>query len=159
MKFLRTLFTAAALFLLSACSIFAPPYQDYAFSYEFRGAGQHVAILEYQLSAGNAIIETFEPNVNQPRSRTTSISPRATGPIPQFLHIKWIDESTGQIYERTADLRPHMPSRLVSSVIYVTLQENKLRVYLADLQGKVTTPRDEESPYSNLPAIVLYSEN
>ncbi len=153
----RIMMVASMCLLIWGCSAFGPRLQDYAFSYEFRRGNQHVAVLAYKLWAEDVVIAYFEPNANRSKSYVESISPRAIGPIPQFLYVKWIDESNNEIHEDTADLRPHMPGQLVHDVIYFTLAGNRLQVYLADLEGRATSPPSQLSPYATLDATTLYS--
>lgn len=55
-----------------------------------------------------------------------------TGPIGDFLYVKWRDKATGQVYEDRVDLKSRLPSakEMHGQTIYFLIDDNQLYVYL-----------------------------
>jgi len=91
-------------------------------------------------------------------------------PCPaDFLYVKWLDKTTGQVYEDRVDLTTRLPSfeKMHGQTVYFLVEDNQLYVYLipdTDLDNKLNRRPRSQQPngpfgYHYLDVKTLYPDN
>ena len=60
-------------------------------------------------------------------------------PLGENLYVKWRNKATGQMFEKTVDLKPLLPRAMTRQEIYFVVAEGDVYVFLVD---PVPRPKD-----------------
>jgi hypothetical protein len=148
----------AAVQLLAACAA-APSLVDHSFSFDAIWDSPGITILDYRYGSSDF---PGAANVEERRKKGESAQRTGTtGPMPAGpdLYVKWRVDATGEMFERTVDLRKKLSGDIDGHTVYFVVQGSALHVYLVTPE-----PRDPKSApvgpekFHHRKVIVLYPD-
>ncbi|TDK65706.1 hypothetical protein [Sapientia aquatica] len=146
MKFYRTFsrvtfLAGLTLFALTACDNYFVQKPSCGFGFDMGYDDQHAAVLDFLLMGENAKIAETQTAYVEKGHKWYFEGLGFQYDRPTSLYVKWQDDVSGSIYEKTVDLRPVIPRNLEATDLYFIVHGSEIFVYL-----KLNKSRAKDKP-------------
>ena len=121
------------LFALNGCDNLFVQKGSCGFSFDMRYDNQHATVVDYKLQGANNLIAFISKENLSKGDKFYGAGIGLQYDRPTSLYVKWHDDVSGSVYEKTIDLKNVMPRDLDGTMLYFILHESQIFVYLAYL--------------------------
>lgn len=124
----RNVLVALLSLLLSACSVFSPKLL-HGFGFDVLPSSG-AELLDWRYGSGNEFyLRAYPPDVSRGKIKSSG-SVAGFMEVGQSLYVKWKVVESGQILEKTIDLRGKLPNNMTDHDIYFEIDHAQLIVFL-----------------------------
>lgn len=132
----------------------------HSFEFDARRDSKDIEVLDFKYATATHIMDRDSPD-----HRYNGIGAQYTGvtgvmPVGEILYVKWKIKSTGEVIEKSIDLKPILPASMKDKKLYFILENKNIYIYTISHQPvrENFTPAEASQKNASLVGTRLYMQ-